>query len=167
MPMGKIEEWPMNNPGHLIWIALGALAGFGSSFIFGDLLSLPVDLYYLVYFVIVIMFLSVYIKKTHFNPIEWILRRWVWGVTLGLISGALMVQFVLEGSATDGFTGAYLGWMIFWRGWVYGAIDGLLLSSFPWVVPWRAFDVERKPLRKKIAFSLLAWFFILAVTTAY
>ena len=157
----------MNNPGHLIWIALGALVGFGSSFIFGDLLTLPVDLYYLIYFGIIITFFSIYIRKTRLNPKEWFSRRWVWGVVLGLIFGALMVQFVLKGPATEKLTGGYLGWLIFWRGLVYGTIDGLLLSSFPWIVTWRAFDVEKKPASKKMAFSFLALFFILMVTTVY
>ena len=157
----------MNNPGHLIWIAFGALVGFGSSFIFGDLPTLPVDLYYLIYFGVIIAFFSTYIKKTHLNPKEWFSRRLVWGVMFGLVSGALMVQFVFEGPATETFRGAYLGWLIFWRGLVYGAIDGLLLSSFPWIVTWRAFHVENKALSKKTAFSFVAWLFILAVTTAY
>jgi hypothetical protein len=78
-----------------------------------------------------------------------------------------MVQNVLSRPATEKFTGAYLVWLIFWRGLIYGAIDGLLLSVFPWMVTWRAFDVEKKPLRKKIAFGFLAWFFILVLTTAY
>jgi len=157
----------MNNPGHLIWIAIGALIGFVSSFIFGDLLTLPIDLYYLIYFGIIITFFSTYIKKTQLNPGEWFSRRLVWGVVLGLVSGALMVQFVVKGLGTERFTGAYLGWLVFWRGLVYGAIDGLLLSSFPWVVTWRAFNVEKKPLSKKTAFSLVAWLLILVVTTAY
>jgi hypothetical protein len=50
---------------------------------------------------------------------------------------------------------------------IYGAVDGLLLSVFPWMVTWRAFDVEKKPLRKKVALGLLAWLFILVLTTAY
>ncbi len=157
----------MNNPGHLIWIALGALVGFGSSFIFGDLLTLPVDLYYLVYFGITITFFSIYIKKTRLDPEEWFSRRWVWGVVLGLISGALIVQFVLSRPATERFTGAYLGWLILWRGLIYGAVDGLLLSSFPWMVTWRAFGTEERSLSRKMALSFVAWLFILIVTTAY
>lgn len=157
----------MNNPGHLKWIVLGALVGFGASFIFGDLITLPLDLYYLIYFAIIITFFTAYIRKTELNLREWFSRRWVWGVLLGLIFGALMVQNVLSRPATEKFTGPYLAWPIFWRGLVYGAIDGLLLSAFPWIVTWRAFNVERKPLGKKIAFGLLAWLFILLVTTAY
>jgi hypothetical protein len=157
----------MNNPGHLKWIVLGALVGFGASFIFGDLITLPLDLYYLIYFGIIVSFFTIYIKKTQLNLKEWYSRRWFWGVLLGLIFGALMVQNVLSRPATEKFTGPYLAWLIFWRGLVYGAIDGLLLSAFPWIVTWRAFNVEKKPLANKIAFGLLAWFFILVVTTVY
>lgn len=157
----------MNNPGHLKWILLGVLVGFGASFVFGDLITLPLDLYYLIYFGIIITFFNIYIKKTQLNLKEWFSRRWVWGILLGLVFGALMIQNVLSRPATEKFTGPYLAWLIFWRGLIYGAIDGLLLSVFPWMVTWRAFDVEKKLLGKKIAFSFLAWFFILVLTTAY
>ena len=157
----------MNNPGHLKWIVFGVLVGFGVSFIFGDLITLPLDLYYLIYFGIIIAFFTIYIKKTQLSLKEWFSRRLVWGILLGLIFGALMVQNVLSRPATEKFTGPYLVWLIFWRGLIYGAIDGLLLSVFPWMVTWRAFDVEKKPLGKKIAFGLLAWLFILVLTTAY
>ena len=139
----------MNNPGHLKWIVLGALVGFGASFIFGDLITLPLDLYYLIYFGIIVSFFTIYIKKTQLNLKEWYSRRWAWGVLLGLIFGAVMVQNVLSRPATEKFTGPYLEWLIFWRGLVYGAIDGLLLSAFPWIVTWRAFNVEKKPLGKQ------------------
>ena len=157
----------MSNSGHLIWIAWGLLVGFGASFIFGDLLALPFDLYYLIYFGIIITFFSLYIRNTHLKLKEWFSKRLVWGILLGLIFGALMAQNVLSRPETEKFTGAYLAWLIFWRGLVYGVIDGLLLSSFPWIVTWRAFDVGKKPLGKKIAFGFLAWLFILAMTTAY
>jgi hypothetical protein len=157
----------MNNPSHLKWIVFGAIVGFGASFIFGDLITLPLDLYYLIYFGIVIAFFTIYIKTTRLNLREWFSRRWVWGILLGLVFGALMVQNVLSRPATEKFTGPYLAWLIFWRGLIYGAIDGLLLSVFPWMVTWRAFDAERRPLGKKIALGFLAWLFILVLTTAY
>ncbi len=157
----------MSNPGHLIWIAWGLLVGFGASFIFGDLLTLPIDLYYLVYFGIILTFFSLYIRNTRLRLKEWFSKRLIWGILFGLIFGALLAQNVLSRPETERFTGAYLAWLIFWRGVVYGTIDGLLLSSFPWIVTWRAFDVGKKPLGKKIAFGFLAWLFILAMTTAY
>ena len=157
----------MNNSGHLKWILFVVLVGFGTSFIFGDLITLPLDLYYLIYFGIILTFFTIYIKKTHLSLREWFSRRLLWGILLGLIFGVFMVQNVLSRPETEKFTGPYLAWLIFWRGLIYGAIDGLLLSVFPWIVTWRAFDVEKKPLGKKIAFGLLAWLFILVFTTAY
>jgi hypothetical protein len=143
------------------------LVGVGASFLFGDLLPIPIDLYYLIYFGMIVTFFSIYISKTQFKVKEWFSRRMVWGIVLGLIFGALMIRNVLSRPATEQFTGAYLVWIIFWRGLVYGMIDGLLLSSFPWIVTWRAFDVEKKSLGGKIAFGFLAWIFILAITTSY
>ena len=157
----------MNNSGHLKWIVLGALVGFGVSFIFGNLITLPLDLYYLIYFVITTTFFTAYVSKTGLNVREWFFRRLMWGILLGLIFGALMVQNVLSRPETEKFTGPYLAWLIFWRGVIYGTVDGLLLSVFPWIVTWRAFNVEKKPFGKKIPFALLAWLFILVFTTAY
>jgi hypothetical protein len=157
----------MVHTGHLVWIAVAALVGFASSFVFSDLLTLPVDLYYLFYFVIVILFFFIYIKRTKLDLREWLSRRLIWGVLLGIVFGALLVQNVLSRPETEKFVGAYLAWSIFWRGLVYGAIDGLLLSSFPWTVTWRAFDVKSKPLGRRIAFGFLAWVMILVITTAY
>jgi hypothetical protein len=95
----------MNDARHLIWIAFGALVGFGASFIFGDLLALSLDLYYLIYFAIVIGFFRIYVKKTQLNLRDWFSRRAVWGIVLGLIFGALLVQNVLSRPATEHFTG--------------------------------------------------------------
>lgn len=36
--------------GHLGWIPAGAAVGFALSFLFGDRITLSVDLYYLIYF---------------------------------------------------------------------------------------------------------------------
>ena len=161
------REVVMNNSRHLIWIGLGSLIGFGSSFVFGDLFTLPPDLYYLIYFVIVIVFFAMYTKKTRLDLKDCFSQRLGWGILLGAIFGALMVQNVLSRPETEKFTGLYLIWLLFWRGLIYGAIDGFLLTVFPWLVTWRAFDVREKTLRRKIGFGFLVWIFILVMTTAY
>jgi hypothetical protein len=78
-----------------------------------------------------------------------------------------MLFYVLSRPGTEKLRGPYWVWSIFWRGVIYGTIDGLLLSSFPWIVTWRAFDVRSKSWGKKIAFGFLAWIFILTITTGY
>jgi hypothetical protein len=152
---------------HLKWLAMGVIIGFLVPFVFGDRLTLPLDLYYLIYFAAVGTFLTVYVRKTGLDVRTWLARRLVWGLALGVVFGAVMVRFVLTNPATEGFSGPGLAWALLWRGVVYGTVDGLLLTAFPWVVTWRAFRVEERRLGGKAAFALLAWVFILAMTAAY
>jgi membrane protease YdiL (CAAX protease family) len=84
------------------WVVYAALVGVGASFIFWDLLILPLDLYYLIYFGIVVAFIRIYVKRTGLNLKEWASRRLAWGILLGLIFGAVMVKNVLARPETIG-----------------------------------------------------------------
>lgn len=157
----------MGNSRHLARIPAGAGVGFTAAFIFGDRVTLPVDLYYLIYFVIVLGFLALYVKKTGLDLRRWTGRRLVWGIGLGLIGGLVLMRGVLARPETATLSGAWLGWALFWRGLIYGCVDGLLLFAFPWVVLWRAFGAERRGLAGKIGVAAIAWAAILVVTSAY
>ena len=157
----------MKGLSHLLWIPAGALTGFLLSLIFGDLLPLPVDLYYLIYFGILTILFALYIKKPPLNLREFFLRRIGLGILLGVVLAFLVVKTVLSRPETDKFSGFHLVWLIFWRGLIYGTMDGLFLSVFPWAVVWQTFEVAKKPLGKKIAFGFLSWVFIMVMTTAY
>ncbi len=100
----------MKDMRHLAWISAGAAVGFLSSFVLGDLLPLPVDLYYPLYFAVVVGFLWLYAHRTDLDVSEWISRRLVRGVLLGLAGGAVLVTGVLAQTATAGETGAELWW---------------------------------------------------------
>lgn len=152
---------------HLIWLVYGAALGFGTSFIFADLLVLPVDLYYLIYVTVVLGFFTIYIRRTGLDLGRWFGRRLWWGLGLGAVVAFLMVQNVLSRPATDQLSGGMLVWAVLWRGLVYGTVDGLLLTVFPWVVTWRAFDGESKPRLEKVGLGLLAWLFVVFMTSAY
>lgn len=152
---------------HLAWIPLGASIAFFASFIFGDLLILPRDLYYLLYFMIILGFLGTYVRRSRIAVVDWASRRWMWGVVLGAIGGVVLVQGVLAQPATPPLSGGVLVWDLFWRGMIYGAVDGLILLAFPWVVIWRAFDAEAGSRRRKASAGLAAWLCVLALTTAY
>lgn len=157
----------MNTSKHLIWIVFGALTGFAASFVFADLLFLPLDFYYLIYFIIILGFFTFYIKRTQLDLRTWFFRRMGWGILLGSIVALVMVKNVLSRPATEHFAGRFLLWALFWRGLLYGVIDGLLLTVFPWIVTWRAFKVETRPFIQKVGFGVLAWLLILVMTTAY
>ena len=129
----------MSDRKHLLWIPTGAAVFFLVSFIFGDLITIPGDLYYFVYFVIVCFFLILYIKKTNLLLKEIFNRKIMLGIILGVIIGALMVQMIFSRPKTDTLTGLLLIWAIIWRGIIYGAFsprNELIAAAF--------FMVERR-----------------------
>lgn len=152
---------------HLAWIPAGAATGFLAAFVFGDLLTPPVDLYYAIYFAIVLAFLGVYAKRTRLDIRRLVSRRLIWGVILGVIGGLVVMQGVLARPETPGLSGFDLWWALFWRGLVYGTVDGLLLFAFPWTVAWRALEAEGGGFATKLAASAVALVAILLVTTTY
>lgn len=152
---------------HLAWLPLGAVLGFTVSFVFGDLLPLPVDLYYLIYIAAVLGFLRVYVVGTGLDLSVWLPRRLGWAAVLGALGAFVLAQGVLARPPTAGFSGAAFAWAIAWRGVAYGAVDGLLLLAFPWVVVWRALGAERAGWPRKATATALAWGAILLVTTTY
>ncbi len=152
---------------HLRWLAFGIIVGFGSSFVFSDLFRLPRDIYYSFYFVIVILLFIVYARATGLEVRLFLRRRLAATIILGMLFAALMVQNVMSRPATEQFSGPYLAWVVVWRGIIYGTIDGLLLTAYPWTVTWRAFGMENKSLVARVAFSFVAWLFIVIMTTAY
>ena len=156
---------------HLLWAPAGAAVGFGAAFLFGDLLTLPVDVYYLIYFAIVLGFLAFYAKRTELDVGAWASRRLVWGIVLGLLGGLVLMRGVLARPPTARLAGVELWWAIVWRGLVDGAVDGavdgLLLLGFPWLVAWRTFNAERRGIATKLGAAAVSWASILLVTTAY
>lgn len=157
----------MNPIYHVIWLLAGALVGFAASFVFGDLLTLPVDLYYLIYSTIVLGFLTFYVLRTGLDLRAWVSRRLLWGVLLGLVGGLVLMQGALARPETAKLSGFMLWWATFWRGLIYGSVDGLLLFAFPWIVVWRAFGAEGAGPARKLGAAAAAWGAILLLTTSY
>lgn len=152
---------------HLLWIPAGAAVGFGASFVFADLIALPVDLYYLIYFAVVLGFLAFYARRTELDVRAWASRRLVWGVLLGIAGGLVLMRGVLARPETAHLSGATLAWALVWRGVAYGSVDGLLLFAFPWIVVWRAFGAEEKGWGPRIGSGAVALASILLITTTY
>jgi len=157
----------MKNTKHLIWIPIAAVVSFLTSFFFGDVLTLPVDIYYLIYFTVMFGYFYLYIRVTDLHLKNWITPRIGWAVLAGILVGILMMKNVLSRPETAQFQGFQLWWAIFWRGLMYGLVDGLLLFAFPWIVTWRAFRASERHIAGKIRVALLAWIFTLLITTTY
>lgn len=154
-------------PSHLGWIPAAAAVGFAASVLFGDALRLPVDLYYGIYFAVVLVFLGCYARRTRPDTRTLGSRRLAAAGLLGLIGGLALMRAVLEQPATTPLHGAMLVWALLWRGFLYGAVDGVLLIGFPWVVAWRALRAERGGWGRRVAASGIAIAGVLLVTTSY
>ena len=174
MSMGTSDMSPRTEPramgpsvSHLWWLPAGALVGFVVSIVFGDLLALPIDFYYLIHVASVAGFFTLYTKTSELPLSDWISRRLAWAIAAGVLGGLVLMQGVLSQPPTAKFTGGILWWAILWRGIVYGAADGVLLFAFPWIVTWRALAADRGGWFRKLAAGALAWAAILLVTTTY
>lgn len=141
--------------------------GFFVPFLFGNSKAIPVDVYYLIYFISVGALYFFFIKQTGTDIKKMFSANLVIGVVLGLIFAGIMAKNVFSRPETAHLTGTVLTWALVWRGLIYGAVDGLFLTTFPWIVTWSTFHVGGRPLVEKIGFTLLAWVFTLVITTAY
>lgn len=151
----------------LYWIIIAAAFGFFTPFLFGNNKAIPIDLYYLIYFISVGALYFFYFKQTGASVKKMFSANLVIGIMLGLIFAGIMAKNVFSRPETTHLTGTMLTWALVWRGLMYGAIDGLFLTTFPWIVTWGAFKVKDRSLIEKIGFTLLAWVFTLIITTAY
>ncbi len=153
----------------LRWLTGGLALGFLVPFVLADLLAIERDVYYGIYAAVVFTFFGLWAHSTHQSVREMIARRWILAVALGVVFALVMSFVVLQQDPTARPGGATLAAAIAWRGVLYGAADGLLLSSFPILAVYAAF--AGSPLRSttsgRIKVGALAVLASLAMTVAY
>lgn len=152
------------------WILGGFLGGFLVPFVLADQLSTPVDLYYGIYGVLVICFLAWWARATDLRWREAVRRRARLTILLAAGSSLVLAFIVLGQDATGRPGGAALIGAVLWRGVFYGAIDGLLLSSFPVLATFAAFkggNLSRSGRRGKVAIAAVALVASLLMTAVY
>src|SRR5512133_711609 len=129
------------------WLLGGLLLAFGVPFVLADLAGLQRDLYYALYVVAVFAFVGLWARQTQ-QPIRaFLTRHWRWAVPLGLLAGVVLMFSVLREPSTPHPHGLTFVGAILWRGIVYGAADGVLLSVFPILAVFGLF--ASKPLRER------------------
>ena len=134
-------------PSQVWWLLGGLLLAFGAPFVLADLAGVQRDLYYVLYVASVFTFVGVWAHKTQ-QPIRaFLTHRWRCAVPLGVVAGALLTFTVLREPSTPHPHGLTFVGAIVWRGIVYGAADGVLLSVFPILAVFALFG--SKPLRER------------------
>lgn len=155
---------------HAAWLAGGLVLGFTVPFVFADTLELPRDLYYGVYVLSVAAFFVAWAASTGQSLGEMARRRLLWTILLGLAATGVLVLVVLgTQEATARPEGLELIGAVIWRGIVYGAADGLLLSAFPILAVFAMFagTRARQRLGGKIAIGVAAFAASLVMTGVY
>ncbi|HEX5800362.1 MAG TPA: serine hydrolase, partial [Gaiellaceae bacterium] len=154
---------------HLLWLAAGFPFAFAVPFVLADTLALDRDLFYGLYALAVALFVGAWARDTGLGRPE-LTRNWRWGLALGALAAAVLALVVVRTEdATDRPEGLELLGALLWRGVVYGATDGVLLSVFPILAVFGAFAGTRllSRLRGTIAVGAVALVASLGVTVSY
>jgi hypothetical protein len=124
---------------YLLWTLAAAVLSFSIAMVFAGRLRLPRAIYLIPYVGLVSVFFFLYIRWSGLNIISFLRHNWYWGLLGAVIVGFFMVRNILEQPASEHAQGIRLAVDIVWLGFVYGAVDGLLLSVFPIITTRAAF----------------------------
>ena len=151
------------------WLAAGLALGFAIPFVLTDLTSVDRDLYYAVYVAAVFGFVGAWLRFGVAAPRELLTRHWRSGIVVGLAFVAVMAWIVQREPATGHPHGLEFAAAIAWRGVVYGFADGVILSAFPIIAVFSAFEGKRvlERRRGKLAIGALALAVSLLFTAVY
>jgi len=155
---------------HVAWLVGGMAGAFLVPFVAADQLGLQRDLYYALYAAAVVALFVAWARDTGQSLREMVARRWRLAVGLGIAFAAIstFIATRAEGGA-DHPGGIEFISAIVWRGIVYGAADGLLLSAFPILLVFAALRDSRLHQRTGgvIAVGAVAIAASLAMTAVY
>ena len=152
------------------WLGIGLVLAFAVPFLLADVLEVDRDLFYGLYALAVAGLFWLWSRSTGYDLVGAMRRRWLGAVVLGLASAGILTVMVLRTEhATARPAGVDLVGAVLWRGIVYGATDGFLLSVFPILVVFAAFTGTRLNRRfpGKVVIGIVALAASLAMTAVY
>ena len=155
---------------HFAWLGGGMAVAFLVPYVLADRIGLQRDVYYGVYAVSVAGLFVGWSRDTGQSLREMCARRWKLAVVLGLVAAGAMAFIAtrqdVRGPHPGGVT---LIGSVAWRGVVYGAADGLLLSAFPILLVFAALKNTKLRTRSGgvIAVGAVAIAASMAMTAVY
>jgi hypothetical protein len=153
---------------HVTWFVGGLVFTFLIPFLFSSVLNLQHDLYLLVYFVAVALFLAAYVVATDTDVVDMWKHGWKLSLVIGVFATAFVVMSVLNREATTPHpSGLYFGFEMVWRGLLYGVFDALILTAFPSMVAFALFHRGRQGIGRRIVFGVLALVLVWTITASY
>lgn len=122
--------------GQLAWLLAAAALGFLVTWVSVSLQALPRDTYVLMHLAVSGGLFAAYAIRSR-TAFRELIGDSAAGLRGGLVSGALMIAFVLAGPSSAAPRGLALAWALFWLGIVYAIVDALLLSVLPVLIARR------------------------------
>ena len=154
---------------HVLWLAGSLPFAFAVPFVLTDWLTLDRDLFYGLYALAVAVFVTAWARHTGLDRRD-LTHHWRWGLGLGAGTAGVLAVIVLTTEQTTERPGGleFVG-ALAWRGVVYGATDGVLLSAFPILAVFGAFAGTRlrSQTRGKLMIGAIALLASLAITSVY
>jgi hypothetical protein len=132
-----------------------------------SVLDLQHDLYYAVYFAVVLGFLGAYARSARLDVWGFVSQAWRWSLAVAVPATAFVVANVLSRDSTPGPEGAYAVFEALWRGVAYGVVDALVLTAFPGAVALSLLGGRLAGWRRRLSFAALALGLSLAITAVY
>jgi len=129
------------------WLFAGLVLAFALPYLLTDLATINRDLYYGIYAFSVFGLFALWLGFAVETPRALLTRNWRAGALLGVIFAGATAAIALTEKATAHPHGWRFVGAIVWRGIVYGAADGVLLSVFPILAVVAAFSA--RPLRER------------------
>jgi hypothetical protein len=171
VPVLELAEQPSPSRSrrHWLWVLAGFPFAFAVPFVFADMLGLNRDVFYGLYALAVAGFVAAWARDTRLTRRD-LLCNWRWGLALGAL-GAIVMSLVVfrTEDTTDRPDGLELVAALLWRGVLYGATDGVLLSVFPILAVFGAFAGTRLRQRfpGKVAIGTIAMVMSIGITAVY
>ena len=154
---------------HAYWLAAAFPFSFLVPFLLADVAGLQRDLFYGLYAAAVAAFVLGWARDTGVGRGA-LTRNWRWGLGLGVLAGAALALVVFRTEdSTPRPDGLELVGAVLWRGVVYGATDGVLLSVFPILAVFGVFAGTRlrRTRRGTALVGLAALVAALGLTASY
>jgi hypothetical protein len=147
------------------WFVGGAVLAFLVPLVGADLLELHHDLYLLVYFTVVGVFLASFTAHWRIDWRAWLRMELWWSVGTGALVAVAIVRRVLSDPSMDHPSGAFFWFETAWRGVLYGTMDALLLFVFPATVAYLLLRDDRR--RRRLRFGALTLLLSVGITATY
>jgi hypothetical protein len=150
------------------WFVGVSAVAFLVPLVFSSWLELHHDLYFVLYFTIVLAVLGTYVRASVIDMTDVMTRGWKFSLALGIASAAFVIWSVLGRIApTPHPSGAYFVFEIGWRGTVYGIVDALLLSAFPGLIARELMQRRLTGIRRRIGYGALTLALVAIITATY